>query len=131
MDYLEAIQRIETHRRVHHMLEQPRCEKITEALSLAIQALEQCEKLGGRVGEFNGLPVEAVSFDPGSTILIRFNTDEDSLDYVRSAFDSLKEAFPFCNVTVLPKTMDLQKVSAGELRQIRSYIDRILEERAV
>lgn len=40
MDYKEAIRRIEEHQRVHHMQEQPRSQKISEALSLALDVLK-------------------------------------------------------------------------------------------
>lgn len=117
MDYKEAIRRIEDHQRVHHMKEQPRCQKITEALSLAIKALEQYGKLGGYVAEFHGLPIECHAPSPGDTIMLRYSSGVDCLDYVVAAFDSLKETFPQNKVLVFPKSMDIESMSNEEMRQ--------------
>lgn len=45
MDKLEAKRRIVDHMIVHHMEEEPHCHYITEALHMAINALEQYEDL--------------------------------------------------------------------------------------
>lgn len=45
METKEAIRRIKDHMTVHHMLEAPRCEKITEALHMAVDALWYSENV--------------------------------------------------------------------------------------
>lgn len=45
MDFKEARWRIEDHMLVHHMKEHPRCEKITEALQLALAVITSYEQV--------------------------------------------------------------------------------------
>ena len=126
MDYKEAIRRIEDHQRVHHMKEQPRCQKITEALSLAITALEQYGKFGGYEAKLTGIPIECFRPKPDETLLVRFNPAEDNIDLVCDAVESIGGAFPNNNVLALPKDMELHPIRATELLAIRAQINDLL-----
>lgn len=82
MDYKEAIRRIEDHQRVHHMQEQPRCQKITEALSLAIEVLKLASerKLVADMSIY-GLVSELRSRD--TVVAVQLWTNEDIVHALR------------------------------------------------
>lgn len=127
MDSLEAARRIEDHLREHHMKERPRCEKITEALSLAIKTLKQFGKLGGYVDEFTGVKIMCFTPNPDEAIIIRFNANKDKLDFIRAVFESLRDTFPHNSIAILPKDMDLQRMRKAELLQFKAQINELLE----
>ena len=127
MDYKEAIRRIEDHQRVHHMKEQPRCQKITEALSLAIEAIDWKARHDGYRAQFEGLPIEFYTPTAEELVVLRFKHDRDSIDLVRSIFEHITEVFPNNHVAVLPDNMSLQRMSVEELVQVRNIIDTVLE----
>lgn len=131
MDYLEAARRIETHRRVHHMQEQPRCEKITEALSLAIKVLEQYHNVGGVVARYMGVPMECHHISPDETILLRFEIFEHDITTIERAYNSVRQEFPNNKIVVLPKNVDFGGVSRESLIGIKEHIDSILEGAAI
>lgn len=85
MTYKEAILKIEEHQRVHHMQEQPRCQKITEALSLAIKVLELASerKLVSDVSVY-GLVSELRSRD--TVIAVQLWTNEDIIHALRERY---------------------------------------------
>lgn len=127
MDYKEAIRRIEDHQRVHHMKEQPRCHKITEALSLAIEAIDWKARHDGYRAQFEGLPIEFYTPTEEELIVLRFKPDRDRIDLVRSIFEHMEEVFPNNRVAILPDNMSLQRMSVEELVHFRDIIDTVLE----
>lgn len=127
MDYQEAIVRIKEHQRVHHMKEQPRCQWITEALSLAIEAIEWKAKHDGYRAQFEGLPIEFYTPSAEEFIVVRFNPDRDRLDLVRSITEHIRDVLPNSGVVILPDDMSLQKMRTRELLQLRAQIDSLLE----
>ena len=129
MDYLEAARRIEDHLRVPHMKEQPRCEKITEALTLATKVLEQYSNLGGVVARYMGVPMECHHISPDEAILLRFEMFEHDLTTVERVFNSVRQEFPYNKIVVLPKNMDFDGVSLESIVGIKAHIDSILEAR--
>lgn len=131
MDYLEASRRIEDHLRVHHMKEQPRCEKITEALTLAVKVLEQYSNLGGVVARYMGVPLECHHISPDETILLRFELFEHDLTTVERAYNGVRQEFPNNKIVVLPKGIDFETVTRESLIGIREQLDCILEGAAI
>ena len=128
MDSLEAARRIEDHLRVHHMKEQPRCEKITEALTLAVKVLNQYNGAGGVVARFMGMPIECHHVSPDETIILRFETMEHDLTTVRRAFEEIQNTFPHNKVMALPRSIGIEYAGLTELTAIKTHIDNILEE---
>lgn len=131
MDYLEASRRIEDHLRVHHMKEQPRCEKITEALTLAVKVLEQYSNLGGVVARYMGVPLECHHISTDETILLRFELFEHDLTTVERAYNGVRQEFPNNKIVVLPKGIDFETVTRESLIGIREQLDGILEGAAI
>ena len=127
MDYREAILRITDHLQVHHMKEQPRCQKITEALLLAIDALESMDASNGIKAKYEGIPIEVFTPTANETIVVRFNPDRNSLDFVRTMFEHIRESFPHNSVVLLPDTMSFERMDKAELMQFRDHITHLLE----
>lgn len=127
MDYLEAARRIEDHLRVHHMKEQPRCEKITEALTLAVKVLNQYNGAGGVVARFMGIPIECHHVSPDETIVLRFNTMEHDIDTVRRTHMIVSEEFPQNKVLTLPKDISFEYMSRANLAELKAQIEAIME----
>lgn len=129
MDYREAILRIYDHQQVHKLKEQPRCQKITEALSLAIDALESMDASNGIKAQCEGIPIQVFTPTANETIMIRFDPDKHSLDFVQTMFEHIKGCFPRNTVAILPDTMALERMGTAELAQFRDNITYLLEER--
>ena len=127
MDYLEAARRIEDHLRVHHMKEQPRCEKITEALSLAVKVLTQYNNAGGVVAKFMGVPVECHHVSPDEVIVLRFNMMEHDIDIVQCAHNIVKDSFPDNTVITLPQNLSFEYLTRSNLAQLKSQIEAVME----
>lgn len=127
MDYLEAARRIEDHLRVHHMKEQPRCEKITEALSLAVKVLTQYNNAGGVVAKFMGVPIECHHVSPDEIILLRFNMMEHDIDTVQRAHNIVKDSFPNNTVITLPQNLSFEYLTRSNLAQLKSQIEAVME----
>lgn len=130
MDYLEASRRIADHLQVHKFKEQPRCEKITEALTLAVNALEQCARMSGVVAEYTGLPIECVHIPADAIVVLRFNIFEHDVTTVKRAFEGIKQEFPNCTVIALPKSLELDYYTRDGLAELKERLDSILEETA-
>lgn len=128
MDYREAILRIYDHQQVHKLKEQPRCQKITEDLSLAIDALESLEASNGIKANYEGIPIQVFTPTANEVIVIRYDQDKHDLDTVRMMYQHIHSCLPNNTVTVLPSTMSLERMSRAELLQFRSIIDPVLEE---
>lgn len=127
MDYREAILRIYDHQQVHKLKEQPRCQKITEALSLAIDALESMDASNGIKAQCEGVPIQVFTPTANETIVIRFDPDKHSLDFVKSMFEHISGCFPRNTVAILPDTMALERMDKVELAQFRDHITQLLE----
>ena len=128
MDYKEAILRICDHQQVHRLKEQPRCQKITEALSLAIDALESMDAHNDIRAKCKGVPTQAFTPTANETIVIRFNPDKHNLDFVKSMFEHISGCFPHNTVAVLPDTMALERMDKISLAQFRDHITSLLNE---
>lgn len=131
MEYLEASRRIANHLQVHKFKEQPRCEKITEALTLAISTLEQYDRTKEVIAQYMGLPMECRCVRPDTVIVLRFELFKHDLEMVKRAFESIKQEFPNNTVIVLPKSMELEHFTRESLVALKTQLDAILEEAAV
>ena len=131
MDYLEASRRIVDHLQAHKFKEQPRCERITEALTLAVKVLEQYHNVGGVVARYMGVPMECHRISPDETILLRFEMFEHDLTTIERAFNGVRQEFPNNKIVVLPKNMEFAGVSRESLVGIREHLDGILEGTAI
>jgi len=127
MDSLEAARRIEDHLRVHHMKEQPRCEKITEALTLAVKVLTQHSNAGGVVAKFMGVPIECHHVSPDETIVLRFNMMEHDIDTVRRTHNMVKEEFPNNTVITIPQNLSFEYLTRANLAELKAQIEAIME----
>lgn len=127
MDSLEAARRIEDHLRAHHMKEQPRCEKITEALTLAVKVLTQHSNEGGVVARFMGFPIECHHVSPDETIVLRFNMMEHDIDTVRRTHNIVKEEFPNNTVITIPQNLSFEYLTRANLAELKAQIESIME----
>lgn len=127
MDSLEAARRIEDHLRAHHMKEQPRCEKITEALTLAVKVLTQHSNAGGVVARFMGIPIECHHVSPDETIILRFNMMEHDIDTVRRTHNMVKEEFPNNTVITIPQDFSFAYLTRANLAELKAQIEAIME----
>ena len=127
MDSLEAARRIEDHLRAHHMKEQPRCEKITEALTLAVKVLTQHSNAGGVVARFMGAPIECHHVSPDETIILRFNMMEHDIDIVRRTHNMVKEEFPNNTVITIPQNLSFEYLTRANLAELKAQIEAIME----
>lgn len=127
MDCLEAARRVEEHLRVHHMREQPRCEKITEALTLAVKVLEQYHNTGGVVARYMGFPIECHHVSPDETIILRFNMMEHDVDTVRRTHNMVKEEFPNNTVITIPQNLSFEYLTRANLAELKAQIEAIME----
>ena len=110
------------------MQEQPRCQKIAEALSLAIDALESMDESNGIEAQCEGIPIQVFTPTEDETIVIRYDPDKHNIDFVKSMFEHISGCFPCNTVAILPSTMSLERMGKAELLQFRSIFDHVFEE---
>ena len=109
------------------MKEQPRCEKITEALTLAVKVLTQHSNAGGVVAKFMGVPIECHHVSPDETIVLRFNMMEHDIDTIRRTHNIVKEEFPNNTVITIPQNLSFEYLTRANLAELKAQIEAIME----